>query len=71
MSRFKRSFVVCDHCGKEFEDIPFKTPTVMWMQFQSWNGNRKYTDGETRYDLCTECEREFINWFSNHNGKLK
>lgn len=61
--RYTRSFVKCDRCGDVFEEEMGKTPIVMWMSFQSFNGKRKYSDGEERYHLCLYCEQEFIDWF--------
>ena len=61
--RFSKSFVVCDRCGITFEEITGRTPIVMWLSFQSFNGKRKYGDGEKRFHLCLNCEKEFVDWF--------
>ena len=62
----EKTFITCDRCGKTFEDTAgqYKGHISMWMQFQSWNGIKVYDNGNKRYDLCIDCEREFIKWFS-------
>ena len=60
--RYSKSFVKCDRCKKEFEDETGK-PIVMWMRFQSYNGKRKFGEGDKSYNLCIDCEQEFIDWF--------
>lgn len=64
MPLVKRSYVICDRCGKEFEDKPGITPLVMWMSFQNFTAAKQYTDGSRRYYFCADCEKSFIDWFS-------
>ena len=61
--RYTRSFVQCDRCLKTFEDKAGKTPIVMWMKFQSFNGKKTFGEGEKSYHLCIDCEQKFIDWF--------
>lgn len=63
MSTYKKCFIVCDRCRKEFEEVAGRSPTFMWMQFQSFNGVKEFSNGTTVYNLCVDCEKEFIDWF--------
>ena len=69
MSKYKKTFVICDRCVTEFEEKPGNCLT-MWMQFQSFNNEYGiFTDGRKIYNLCEKCEREFIDWFMLKNKK--
>ena len=68
--RYSISYVKCDRCGKVFEEVSrssghYDSPITMWMQFQSYNGRRTFSEGQRMYNLCIDCEREFIDWFTN------
>ena len=58
--RYTKDIIRCDRCGKEYEDPSW---CVMWMQFQSFNCDYKFPIGTETYYLCSDCEKEFIDWF--------
>lgn len=69
MSKYKKTFVICDRCVTEFEEKPGDC-LIMWMQFQSFNNEYGiFTNGRKIYNLCEKCEREFIDWFMLKNKK--
>ena len=69
MPRYTKTITICDRCNKTIEDDELnyanpKSYIPMWMSFQSFNCDRKYMNGNATHFLCKDCEKEFIDWFT-------
>ena len=75
MARKYHESIVCDRCGKEFEELPLDRARwikreLVYMKALMFVGSDRLQSREMiPYDLCKECAESLVDWFLN--GKQK
>lgn len=56
--------IICDRCGKEFEDRLNKKDLTAKINY--WGPGARRSGVAQQIDLCCKCNEEFINFMEEH-----
>jgi hypothetical protein len=62
--RMKKITLICDRCGKEFNNVINEKRTV------TISCNYGYPGVGEQYDLCSECYKEFTGWWNQESAVI-